>query len=99
MKDLFLSILQEDYSDDVITVKKLPGGIKLVSRTDNPEQSATVPERNFGSINDLADKIGYRGGIPKNKAREMAIALYKRKEEKLERERRKGGFKTKTKKV
>jgi len=98
MKDLFLSILQEDYSDDVITVKKLPGGVKLVSLTDDPKKSVKIPERNFASKDEISGKIVFRtaGDIDKDTAMRMADSLYKRKEQKAKKEKTAGGFSTKT---
>lgn len=97
MKDLFLSILQEDYSDDVITVKKLPGGVKLVSLTDDPKRSVKIPERNFASKDEIAGKIVTRtgGDIDKDTAMQVASSLYKRKQQKSENEKRAAGFNTK----
>lgn len=98
MKDLFLSILQEDYSDDVITIKKLPGGIKLVSLTDDPKKSVKIPERNFASKDEISGKIVSRtaGDIDKDTAMRIADSLYKRKKQKLKKEKTAGGFSTKT---
>lgn len=98
MKDLFLSILQEDYSDDVITVKKLPGGIKLVSLTSDPKKSVKIPERNFASKDEISGKIVSRtaGDIDKDTAMRIADSLYKRKEQKVKKEKTAGGFSTKT---